>query len=149
ALTHPSMLWTKTAENTLPARPLNFDFVVTYYDPGWKVLWVQQDSQASFLFAGTNALPFKSGDHVRVGGFSVSERAEINWPEAQITVIGTNAWADPLVVTNSGASAISRDPVWIQIEGYITRSMEIDNEHWSATLRTRDNQFRVFVHFPN
>jgi PAS domain S-box-containing protein len=143
------MLWTKTAQNALPVRALNFDFVVTYYDSIWKVLWVQQGDQGAFLFAGTNTLAFKSGDHVTVRGSSILDRSEVNWQGAQISVLASNAWGKPLMITNSAPGALPRDPVWIQIEGYITRSIDIDDEHWSGTLRTRDNQFRFFVHFPD
>ncbi len=148
-LTQPGLLWAKTAENTLPARALNFDFVVTYYDPVWKVLWGQQEREGFYVFAGTNSLPFKSGDHLTIRGFSVPDRSEIDWPNAQITVVKSRAWPSPLIVSNSALAALTRDPIWVQIEGYMTRSAEIDNEHWSGVLRTRENQFRIFVHFPS
>jgi PAS domain S-box-containing protein len=146
-VTRPSALWEKSAQNTRPVRPVNLDLVVNYYDAAWKVLWVQQGNEAAFLTSST-PLPFKSGDHVSVRGFTVAERPEINWPDANIELLATNAWDSPLILTHSAPDTLRRDPVWTELEGYVTRSIGTDNEHLIGMLRTAENQFKFFVRFP-
>ena len=124
-LTEPTALWLKTAENTLPIRPVNFKFVVTYYDPAWKVLWVQQGDRSAYLFSGTNALPFQSGDRVLVRGFTVRDRPEIDWPAAQVIVLDSPAWGEPRVLTNTAPALIPRESIWVDLEGYVTITLAL------------------------
>jgi two-component system sensor histidine kinase/response regulator len=146
-LTQAGAIWEKTPQNTRPVRPFDLDFVVNYYDAAWKVLWIQQGTQANFLTTSTS-LPFKSGDRVSVRGFSLPNRPEINWAEATVQVMGSNAWGSPVVITNSAPEAMRRDPVWAEVEGYVSRSMGTDDEHLIGVLRTTENQFKFFVRFP-
>jgi PAS domain S-box-containing protein len=49
-------------------RPVDVEGTVTYYDPGWRCLFIQDQADAAFILCETNRLPIAPGDRIRVTG---------------------------------------------------------------------------------
>jgi PAS domain S-box-containing protein len=49
-------------------RPVEVEGTVTYYDPGWRCLFMQDRAEAIFVLTPTNELPIVPGDRIHVTG---------------------------------------------------------------------------------
>jgi PAS domain S-box-containing protein len=137
-----SGLWAQ--EQTSPARPLDLEFVVNYYDPFWRVLWVQTQDSAQYLTAGTNQAAFKSGDRVHVKGLTVPGKSDIDWAATEATVLQERAWYPALKLTN-GASSLPKAPLLLEVEGYLTLFNDTDTEHWHGYIQTHETRYGFYL----
>ncbi len=136
-------LWQKSGASW-PVRPVDLQGVVTYYDPAWNVLWVEQGDQGSYLTPPKSPLPFHAGDRVAIRGFTQANRPEVNWAEAKIDILDSSRWPDPVVQTNFEPQAIPNN-LWVQLDGYLTRFVEADKDHSAGNLRSGSRNFKLYV----
>lgn len=57
-----------SADKSLYGRPVHLKCTVTYYDPMWNILFVQDETGGVYIYPGKKKLPIKAGDKVKIKG---------------------------------------------------------------------------------
>lgn len=128
-LTSVGEFWTYRHYKPRERQAVQFEFVVSFYDPTWNMLWGMENGAPFFLpsVAG-RPLPLKSGQRVRLTG-SVVPEAGISPEEVQVTVLADNAWPTPRPAEGKLARADQLDAGWTTLEGVICGQIETDPTH--------------------
>lgn len=120
-----------TGEQTRRGLPVHLDGVVTYADPDWNMLFVQDATAGVFVLQSGGGPPLATGQRVRVEGFGD--------PGSYLPVVGRarvrpeGAGELPRTATRSIASLVdgSEDGNWVQIDGTVG-SVAPENSHLVA-----------------
>ncbi|MBI2513809.1 MAG: response regulator [Opitutae bacterium] len=128
-LTTVSQFWNYRHHKPKERQALRLEFVATYYDPDWNILWGTQDDGAFFLpVAPGHPLPLSSGQRVRLTG-SVVPEAGIVGGEVECTVLAENAWPAPRSIAGRIAQSDQFDARWVTLEGVVCDQQEADATH--------------------
>ncbi|HLP25183.1 MAG TPA: hypothetical protein VK477_05875, partial [Acidobacteriota bacterium] len=128
-LTNAGQFWTYRHYKPKERQALQLEFVVTFYDPSWNMLWGVESGAPFYLpsVAG-RPLPLKAGQRVRVTG-TVLPEAGINPDEIQVTVLAEDAWPAAQSAEGRLAQTDQLDAGWTTIEGIICGQNETDPTH--------------------
>jgi PAS domain S-box-containing protein len=133
-----------------PARNIEAECVVNYYDPDWKVLWLQDGEKAVYLPVGDKTLGFDAGDRIRIKGTTVAGQPEIDWDNSKVELLEKKAWTSPLDLSTLAPQAnIPQEAAWSELEGYLHALQTIDTNHLEYALMTRHGTFRVVLRTPD
>ena len=113
-----------------PARRYRYswDLDVLYYDPDWKLLWVENNGKSDFIPTGDDPLPIKSGQRARFEGEIVPAQG-LSLKGARLTLLSPHSNIRPL--ETKGAVA---DNGWfhnrlVAMEVIVDRQSEPDSNH--------------------
>ena len=127
-LTSIQEFWNLSADERRKPRPYAIDADVTFYDPAWKLLWIEDQTAAAYAPTGDAKLPVKAGQRVRFTGVSISPGGDLNFDHAAITVIGA-ARAQPQSIGERFVPAESLANRLLAIEGVVDRQEPNDATH--------------------
>jgi len=102
---------------------------VTYYDPDWGLLWLQDESTGVYFRAGPRPLPFAQGQRIRITGHFPAN-SDPTLDGAQIEYLG-DAKLQPLIIPNSGWIA-QTEPFnnrLVSLEAHVDKQVLPDPEH--------------------
>jgi len=133
-LTRIQQFWDLSAEEK--ARPCAFrmEVDVTFYDPDWKLLFVQDmDGDGAYVPSSELTFPFRTGQRLLVTGQYVPPNADITFSHATIIQAGvSNATAKP--VNGSLESWRLFRNKFVSVEGLVDRAVRDDADHLRLTL---------------
>lgn len=134
-ITSIQQYWDLTAEEK--SRPLAFelDCTVTFFDPEWKILFVQDASGAgAYVPYGTNVHPFKAGESITAKGIILPPNADITFEHATITPREANAVLQIADVSDRLAEHTRFIRKYVSVEGYVDRIRRPNEVHLNLTL---------------
>lgn len=130
-------------------RPIDAEALINYYDARWKVIWAEDASGTPiYLTPPTSPLPFKSGDLISIKGATVTGKTEIDWETAKVQVIKENAWSAKVRLARGSTAPIPKEPIFIEVEGYLTRLRQVDSEHLEGMLKFGSKRIRLNIKTP-
>jgi PAS domain S-box-containing protein len=114
-------------EEAAQGRPVEVEGTVTYYDAGWRCLFLQEDGTGLFVLTDTNQLPIAPGDRVRVTGRTHEGSFNPMIMEPVIVKLST----DPLPIAQKAEEAALREGLLdgqrIEIRGVVRRVIDHHN----------------------
>ena len=125
--------------------PVHIRGVVTFYDPSWGVLFVQDATGGIFVRPPSERLPLTSGSLVDLEGVSGPGSFAPIILEPRISVTGQGPLPSPPVASWPGLVTGRRDGQWVRIGG-IVRSVTEEDGH--ANLEVSVNGGRVKASLP-
>ena len=125
--------------------PVHIRGVVTFYDPSWGVLFVQDATGGIFVRPPSERLPLTSGSLVDLEGVSGPGSFAPIILEPRISVTGQGPLPSPPVASWPGLVTGRRDGQWVRLGG-IVRSVTEDDGH--ANLEVSVNGGRVKASLP-
>jgi len=102
---------------------------VTYYDPGWGLLWLQDESTGVYFRAGPEPLPFAQGQRIRITGHFPAN-SDPTLDGAQIELLG-EAKLQPIALPSSGWIG-QTEPFnnrLVSVEAHVDKQVLTDPEH--------------------
>ena len=108
-------------KNEAVGRPVDFSATVTFVEPVWNFVFVQDQGHAVFL-GGTNTIGIALGDRVRVKGFGAKGDLRPTVSPARITRIGSGSPPKPIKIDASDLKIGELDAKYVSIEGVIRRA---------------------------
>jgi PAS domain S-box-containing protein len=108
-----------------PARAdylISLEAVVTYADPLWKLLWVQDDSGAIQVNASSQRLGLEAGQRVLIEGVLKSGDAAglaTRLPDITIGVLGPARMPAPLPLPKGGLFQLAHNAHWVEARGVV------------------------------
>ncbi|HEY1463668.1 MAG TPA: GGDEF domain-containing protein [Terriglobales bacterium] len=126
-------------------RPVRIQGVVTYYDPEWRLLFLQDASGGFFLNANENVANVKPGKLLEVSGKLAPSNIGIEDPEFR--VLGDAPFPAPQALPNSSVDPTKlRLSQWVHVEGTIHAAWYEDGR---LTLNIADGKQRARVRVLN
>jgi len=120
--------------------PIDAVFRVSYYDPYWKMLWVQDDRGCYYLHTNQATFNFSYGQLLRIRGL-YSETKGLRAEEKNIEVLETQLNTEPDDITNSVTEFSRFNSKLVALTGYVDRQQNTDPQH--DTLSIVCNGYRL------
>lgn len=119
--------------------PVRFEGVVTYSDPGWWSLFIQDGTDGIFVAPLTSQMEVRPGQRVVVSGTTASGDYAPVVTQATFAVLGDAAMPTPARPTLGELLTGQFDCRWVQISG-VVQSVSEDNGRARLYVRTREGK---------
>ncbi len=144
-ITAIQQFWDLSPEEKSRPHAFSIEFNVTYYDPVWKILFVEDAKGEGAYVPSTNlSFPFTAGERIRVTGQFVPPSADVSFEHALIVRSGTGH-AEPV-------STEGRITEWgplrnklVEVEGLVDRFTLMDASHLRITLSSEGQTVIAWV----
>ncbi len=110
----------------LTRRPVSVRGVVTYFDPYWGLLFVQDRTAAVFVNTSGLDLRLKAGDLVDVSGVSGPGDYAPVIQDPAVSFVGHGAFPQPLVVDPVQSNLSLADSRWARYQGVVHATQVVD-----------------------
>jgi diguanylate cyclase (GGDEF)-like protein len=119
--------------------------VVTYYDPNWNLLFVQDDTAAAFVFVGPLDLQLHPGDLVDVSGVSGPGSFAPVIAEPKVSLVGRSRLPVPIHADLLDGNLAQADSKWCTFRGVVHTAQQ-QGPH--TILKVGAGQTEVMVQLP-
>ena len=126
-----------------PRQRLQFEAVVTYCDPAWKLLW-GETAGGGFFLPLEGGFPIESGQRVRIDGWTVPDR----FPALEVTQIESLGTASPVEPLDTRGRLDDRHTLHqrvVSIDGLVETQVWIDSTHLRLNLRTEGGAVTINI----
>ena len=143
-ITSISGFWNLTGEERTRSHPFRIECDVTYYDPAWKNLWVQDADQGEYVSTGNRKLDFKSGERVIVTGTFEPPNKDISFEHATVVAASPADTPAPRVDGQLMRADIFANRL-VSVEAFVVRQIRTDPEHLQLTLTSEGETVFAYV----
>src|SRR5947209_338907 len=123
--------------------PVSVRGVVTYYDRGWRVLFVQDSTAGISVDAPDQTFDVQAGQVVQVEGFTAGGFAP-NIVKPRVRVVGSAQPPAARRLALGQAETSSQDSQWGEIEG-VVHAARRDGDHLFLDLVNAEGEFKAVV----
>ena len=131
-------------EESARGYPVRIEACVTYADPKWEVLFVQDSSSGIYVTQYPFAFNGKSGQKVLVEGFSGEGQYAPIIRATKIQILGETQYPPAKPVTLTELKSGRQDSQRVQIDG-VVRFLHVDGEHLNIKIATDDGIFYAYI----
>ncbi len=133
-ITSVQQYWDLTPEQKSRSQPFELHCYVTYFDPEWKMLYIQDlNGKGAYVPYGDNPHPFRSGERILASGVFVPPNADVSFEHATITVEG-QGWPQPLPLAGKVTQAGQFITKVVTVEGFVDRYRQLGPRHLQLNL---------------
>lgn|GEM_PF-972533 len=112
-------LETSLAQSGLPAVITG---VVTYYEPKWDTLFVQDATGGIYVFPGKNPRPrYRPGQRLRIHGRTIGNKPLNAISEEVLEDLGSAPIPNPIPISAADLLSGRHDSLWVEFEGVVRR----------------------------
>ncbi|HEU5078024.1 MAG TPA: ATP-binding protein [Opitutaceae bacterium] len=129
-ITHPEQIWNLTADEAQQVHPIDIETRVNYFDPDWKLLWVENNNAGSFIPVATtgNNFPIHEGQRIRIKGTIVPSKG-LSTDLAEFTVLKEFEAVDILSTAGRAGEIRKLDRRMITADAYVDSVEQADLQH--------------------
>lgn len=127
-ITDPAVLFSLTAREREQALPLNIEGRVSYFDPGFNMLWLEKDGLSTYVPLGTPPPPLRTGQRVHLEG-RITPSKGLKGTDVTVRVIEEDAPFTPLETKDRINDLEALHARMVTTEGYVDIQHQIDAEH--------------------
>ena len=111
-----------------PDADLHYDIEcdILYYNPTWRIMWVQSGDRGEYADPGNSEFPFKSGDRVRFRGLLKAPINDMRLADAITEVVG-KAVSQPQKLPGGNANLNPYRNALVTFEAWVDKQDIIDN----------------------
>jgi len=124
--------------------PVRLEGIVTYSDPLWWCVFVQDETGAIFTAPASSELEVGFGQHVRVEGVTSAGDFAPTVTKATFTKLADAPTPAPITVALENLLSGQFDCRWVEIQGRVESTLEQDRRLWLHVLTPR-GQFRALL----
>lgn len=136
-----------SAEEAARRHPVELNAVVTYFDRSLNVLFVQDETDGTFVRLGLGGVPaLRAGDLIRVTGLTHPGQFAPIVTSAHVTVIGSAPLPEPQYDMEAAFMG-ERDSEWVQLRG-VVQSVEPASSTVVATMVWGQHSFKAHIQAP-
>ena len=132
-ITDPAWIWAMPTEMKTVAHPLRIEGRVSYYDPSYRLFWLERDGMGVYVQLGSPAPVMTGGQYVRIEGSNVPAKG-LETNRVTVTVIHDYEPIQPLVATGRIGDMATFNGRVVTTEAYVDGQQLIDDEHIRLTL---------------
>src|SRR5688572_3831341 len=129
-ITSIQQFWDLSAtQKRAETHPVELACTVTYFDPDWRILFVQDDQGGgAYVPYGNNPYPFKAGEAIMVRGEFRLPNIDVNFEHVTVTQ-RTGPKVPALDATDAIRQALRFDNRYVVLEGFVDRFRRSDETH--------------------
>jgi signal transduction histidine kinase len=133
-VTSIQQFWNLTFEQRSQPGTFRIECDVTYFDPGWRILYIQDmNGDGAYVPFDTPNFPFKAGERVVVTGQLVAPNADLSFNRATFRPDGISG-AVPVPATGGITQWERFKSKLIAAEGFVDHYSRFDPDHLQITL---------------
>jgi len=148
-VTSISQFWNLKPEEKAKPLELRLECDVTYYDPIWRILFVQDSAgNGAYVPYGALNFPFKAGQRLMATGTLMPPNVDVSFEHALVSVLGE---AHPSAVRAAGRLANTEElrNRLITVEGFVDKFRVTDTVHLELTLSVEGRSIVAWVPVPS
>jgi diguanylate cyclase (GGDEF)-like protein len=144
-IVHLSELKRMSEAEAAAGKPVNVRAVVTYFDPDWRLLFVQDETAAAFVNIGSLDVRPRAGDLVDISGVSSPGDFAPVIIEPKVGFVGKSRLPVPFRADLLGGTLAEADSKWCTFRGVVHTAQEQGNH---TNLKVGAGQTEVTVQLP-
>ncbi len=126
--------------------PARLNAIVTFHDPEWNILYVQDRSAGIFVYTQVQDGPLAAGDRVNLDGMSLpGEFSPVVALYQPLVPMGRRPLDSPQLLSPHILITGAMDGQWVEVEGLV-RGAQIDGKHVILEFAWKDRLFKVYVY---
>jgi two-component system cell cycle sensor histidine kinase/response regulator CckA len=127
-VTDPSLLWSMPTEQKAMKHPVRLEGRINYFDPGFKLLWMEKDGVSTFVQVSASPPPLRNGQRVVIEGTMVPNRG-LEASEVTVRVLHEREPIEPLATRGRINDLELLHSRMVVAEAYVDSQQTIDAEH--------------------
>ena len=136
--------WNLSSEERTRSQSYRIECDVTFYDPIWKNLWIQDAVEGAYVSVGAGNPRLSAGERVVVTGTFEPPNNDLSFADA--TVVSTAPSAlEPLSAAGRLFQADLFHNRLVTVEGFVVRQNRIDPAHLHLTLAAESGTIFAYV----
>ncbi|HWX21169.1 MAG TPA: PAS domain S-box protein [Candidatus Binatia bacterium] len=143
-LTHVSDILKLRREEASQHLPVRLRGVITYADPEWRNGFIQEQSDAIYVYLDQNQKGIQSGQWVELTGQTSPGGFAPEVLSSSIQMLGTTNLPNPARVDLEDLANGHLDAHWVEMEG-VVRRVDEQSGHASLSLMTPKGRFNVII----
>jgi signal transduction histidine kinase/ActR/RegA family two-component response regulator len=133
-ITDPVWLWAMPGEQKTRAHPLRLEGRVSYYDPGFNMLWLEQDGLSTYVQLAPPAPVMRTGQRVRIEGTIIPARG-LTADTVNVTVLRDDEPPAGLLPTAGRINDLTAlHARMVSVDAYVDGQQWIDDTHTRLSL---------------
>ncbi len=137
--------WDLPAEAKKLRCPFRIECDVTYFDPAWRILFVQDSTgHASFANYGNSMFPFKAGQRIVASGLFSPPYNDFTFETASFSLVGASSTL-PIEVQGRLTEADFYRNKFVEVSGVVERTERIDPDHLRVTVSSEGEHVVFWV----
>ena len=127
-ITNPTLIWAMPTEMKSRAHPLRIEGRINYYDPSFKLCWIERDNDSQYVQLSAHAPSLRTGQYVAIEG-TITPSKGLDADEVTVRVLEEDAPLSSLEVQGRINDLAALHARVVTAEAYVDHQMLIDNEH--------------------
>ena len=128
-ITNIARIWTFPENVRSNANPVKLTATVTYYDPKWKLLWIQEGDHGVFCAPKSPLPDIRPGQQVEISAFTRPGTREVSLSNAVYRVLSETGLPAPWIIDGRLSPSRVHDNLRCQLEGYVRPIQGGDSAH--------------------
>jgi two-component system cell cycle sensor histidine kinase/response regulator CckA len=143
-ITDAAAFWTIPPDQKSSPHAIRLEGRVSYFDPVWKLFWLEQANVGTFIKISAACPSFQVGQHVIIEGNLVPDRG-LEASKVKVTVLEQNAPIQPLATTGRIGDLQSFQSRVVTAEGLVDQQQYIDGDHIRLIMIIDDRSVVAWV----
>ncbi len=132
-ITNPDEIWAlPTDQKSLP-HPLQIEGRISYFDPWYRMIWIEQNSIGRYLQLAASPPPIRTGQYVVIAG-KITPSKGLSADDVTVRVVEEHAPITPLDTRDRINDLTAFHGRVVTAEGYVDSQLLSDNEHLRLIL---------------
>ena len=136
-LTDPVQLFGLPQELKTVAHPIRFEGRVSYYDPRWKMSWLERDGVSTYILLGAHPPALAIGQRVLIEGQIIPDKG-LSADLVTVNVLREFEPIEPLITTGRFGETTSFNSRVVVAEGFVDSQQFIDGDHVRLEMIVED-----------
>lgn len=145
AITEPVQIWNMSTEERSQTHPLHIAGRVSYYDPGFRMLWLECSNGGNYIQLGATAPAIRTGQYVTIDG-KITPKNGLNAEEVTVRVIAEKAPVTPLNTKGRINDFDTLHARIVTVEGYVDSQQYVDAQHIRLILIVENRPVICWIH---
>jgi two-component system, cell cycle sensor histidine kinase and response regulator CckA len=143
-ITDPSLVWSMPTEQKSLVHPLRIEGRVDYFDPSFKLFWIERDHVVAYLQLSAKAPALHTGQYVAIEGTIIPNQG-LEADRVEVKVLQENAPVTPLATLGRINDTATLGSRIVTAEGYVDSQQYIDADHVRLLLIVENRQVICWV----
>ncbi len=132
-ITDPAMVWAMPSEEKVLQHPLRIEGRVSYYDPGFRIFWIERNQVGVYVQLSGNPPLLHTGQYVVIEG-KITPNRGLSAADVSVQVVDEKAPVTPLETAGRINDLTAFHGRVVTVEGYVDSQQLIDAEHLRMIL---------------